>query len=102
MTVDFSNTVLAGVPTSFTLSVENWDTTGFSNNPLFSCYSEDGTSIMDIEEFTQQRSLSRIQVSVESVKLSLAGMYYCIIFIETHSELDDISDRYDVVITVKS
>ena len=100
---DFEKVVLAGE--SLLVDLSAIKLRGFTNNQLISCTNQFGTSLSELDGFKNPVTTGltlHLQVSVEHIKLSYAGLHICTAFLETPPFLDNISDTNNATITVKS
>ncbi len=94
----------------FTIDVSAIKSIGFTYSQTISCTNANGIPLADLEGviYPDNTAVAGLtlhhQVSIVSVGLSFAGMYYCSSFLETPSLMDNITDStsFTVVITSKT
>ena len=98
--------VLAGE--ALMLDITGIKMSGFTYEQLIFCTNQNGIPLSELEGFdyaespTNIGSILNLQIDVNPVLLSHAGLYICTAFLETPSMLDNISDTANTSIRVKS
>ena len=94
----------AGAPLTIDLiAIKN---SGFTYDQTISCTDDKGVPINDLEGFIYPNNPKttgltlHYEVPIETVTLSHAGLYLCTAFLETPSQLDNISDNSSFAIRI--
>ena len=101
-----TETVLAGETLMLQISASKMS--GFTYEQSIFCTNQNGILLSELEGFdypeppTNIGSILNLQILVNPVLLSHAGLYICTAFLETPSLLDNISDTANTSIKVKS
>ena len=101
-----TETVLAGE--ALMLDITAIKMSGFTYEQSIFCTNQDGIPLSELEGFgfpeppTNIGSILSLQIDVNPVLLSHAGLYICTAFLETPPMLDNISDTANTSIKVKS